>query len=182
MSLHGLHYFLALVVVAHRHQWPDKRCCKALPAYHPSKLTKMNKDPPMPKDLHRQLFFSPTLQLMHTVREDHFVIFGLTCHILELKRLEVSSIVPYYRFPSYHGLLLPADFPIELQAYHAKSTFLKQKLSRLSRPDHLRFKAVRDDRLCRVLPPTILATIRQLSLDRTEASDNTLISPNCHTT
>lgn len=108
MSLHGLHYFLALVV-AHRHQWPDKRCCKALPAYRPSKLTKMNKDPPMPKDLHRQLFFSPKLQLMHTVRGDHFVIFGLTCHILELKRLKVSSIVPYYRFPSYHGLLLPAN-------------------------------------------------------------------------
>ena len=105
----------------------------------------------MPKDLHRQLLFSPKLQLMHTVREDHFVIFGLTGRILELRRLKISSIVP--PLPnSDHGLLPSCRPPIELHPCYAKSTSLKQKLSKLSGPDHLGFKAVRDDRLCRVLP------------------------------
>lgn len=58
------------------------------PAYYPS--NKDEQDPRMPQDLHRQLFFSPKLQLMHTVREDHFVIFGLTCRILELRGLEIT--------------------------------------------------------------------------------------------
>lgn len=147
------------------------------PAYHPS--NKAEQVPPIPKDLHRQLFFTPKLQLMHTVREDHFVIFGLTCRSLELRRLEITR----NHLPSYHGLLPSCRLPIELHPCYAKSIFLKQKLNILSRPDHLGSKAVRDDRPCRVFPTyKLLHTVRQLSLDRTEATKNALISPNCHTT
>lgn len=106
----------------------------------------------MPKDLHRQLLFSPKLQLMHTVREDHFVIFGLTGRILELRRLKISSIVP--PLPnSDHGLLPSCRPPIELRPCYAKSTSLKQKLSKLSGPETINYAEF-----------SLLATVRQLSL------------------